>query len=80
MSEVLSPPPPPSAEALDSLSPELRAWVEGLHIYIAKTVLVHNEVQNVSDTGGAGSGGSGNQYVGLKIEGTTYKVLHDGTI
>lgn len=36
----------------------------------------------VSDgtTGGTGSAGSGNQYVELVINGTTYKVLHDGTV
>ena len=32
------------------------------------------------DTGGSGSAGSGNQYVELNIGGTTYKVLHDGTV
>ena len=31
-------------------------------------------------TGGAGSGGAGNQYVQLNINGTTYKILHDGTV
>jgi hypothetical protein len=31
-------------------------------------------------TGGTGSAGSGKQYVELKIDGTTYKVLHDGAI
>lgn len=30
-------------------------------------------------TGGTGSAGSGNQYIELVIDGTTYKVLHDGT-
>lgn len=32
------------------------------------------------DTGGTGSAGSGNQYVELEINGTIYKVLHDGTV
>jgi hypothetical protein len=32
------------------------------------------------DTGGTGSAGAGNQYVELTINGTTYKVLHDGTV
>jgi hypothetical protein len=32
------------------------------------------------DTGGTGSAGAGNQYVELEINGTTYKVLHDGTV
>jgi hypothetical protein len=32
------------------------------------------------DTGGSGSAGAGNQYVEIEINGTTYKVLHDGTV
>ena len=41
-----------------------------------------NESFAVSDgtTGGAASAGAGNQYVELKIDGVTYKVLHDGTV
>lgn len=31
-------------------------------------------------TGGTGSAGAGNQYVEMTINGTTYKVLHDGTV
>ncbi len=31
-------------------------------------------------TGGSSSAGSGNQYVELDINGTVYKVLHDGTV
>jgi hypothetical protein len=31
-------------------------------------------------TGGSGSGGAGNQYVELSINGTVYKMLHDGTV
>ncbi len=31
-------------------------------------------------TGGTGSAGAGNQYVELTISGTTYKILHDGTV
>ncbi|HEY7823648.1 MAG TPA: hypothetical protein VIG24_12475 [Acidimicrobiia bacterium] len=30
-------------------------------------------------TGGTGSAGAGNQYVEMTINGTTYKVLHDGS-
>lgn len=30
-------------------------------------------------TGGTGSAGAGSQYVELEVNGTTYKVLHDGT-
>lgn len=31
-------------------------------------------------TGGSGSAGAGNQYVAITINGTTYKMLHDGTV
>lgn len=31
-------------------------------------------------TGGSASAGAGNQYVEISIAGTTYKVLHDGTV
>jgi hypothetical protein len=33
-----------------------------------------------TNTGGAGSAGAGNQYIEIHINGTTYKVLHDGTV
>lgn len=35
---------------------------------------------NTGSTAGAGSAGSGNQYVELKIAGVRYKLLHDGSI
>ena len=35
---------------------------------------------NTGGTGGAGSAGAGNQYVELNINGSRYKLLHDGTI
>jgi len=31
-------------------------------------------------TGGSGSAGSGNQYIEINFNGTTYKMLHDGTV
>jgi len=31
-------------------------------------------------TGGAASAGAGSQYVEITVAGTTYKVLHDGTV
>lgn len=31
-------------------------------------------------TGGSGSAGAGNQYIEISVAGTTYKVLHDGTV
>lgn len=37
-------------------------------------------VSGTGDVGGAGSAGVGNQYVGLRIDGVVYKLLHDGTI
>lgn len=36
--------------------------------------------EGAGTTGGTGSAGAGNQYVELRIGGTRYKVLHDGTI
>jgi len=35
---------------------------------------------STGNTGGAGSAGSGNQYIELTIGTTTYKILHDGTV
>jgi hypothetical protein len=31
-------------------------------------------------TGGTGSAGAGNTYVEINVNGTNYKVLHDGTV
>lgn len=44
------------------------------------TSYVNNIIQATAATGGAGSGGAGNQYVTLRINGVTYKLLHDGTV
>jgi hypothetical protein len=41
---------------------------------------VSNLASSDGTTGGTGSAGAGNQYVELRIAGTTYKVLHDGTV
>ena len=38
------------------------------------------DITSSGTTGGTGSAGSGNQYVELTIGGTTYKLLHDGTV
>ena len=49
----------------------------------AQERLVALETDSVSSdgtTGGAASAGAGNQYVELVIDGTTYKLLHDGTV
>lgn len=46
-------------------------------------VVFAQEIRGVDSdgtTGGTGSAGAGNQYVELEINGTTYKVLHDGTV
>jgi hypothetical protein len=51
-----------------------------------KTYLQNNNGRYIAitsttgDTGGASSAGSGNQYVELLINGSRYKLLHDGTI
>jgi hypothetical protein len=49
-----------------------------------KTFTFPNASGNVpvssATTGGAGSAGVGNQYVELNINGTVYKILHDGTV
>jgi hypothetical protein len=51
-----------------------------------KTYLQNNNGRYIAlsattgNTGGAGSAGSGNQYVELNINGSRYKLLHDGTI
>ena len=39
-----------------------------------------NDIDQNSTTGGTGSAGAGNQYITLTIDGTTYKLLHDGTV
>lgn len=41
---------------------------------------VANLVSYTGNTGGSGSANSGAQYVELTINGTTYKILHDGTV
>lgn len=40
---------------------------------------IDKTVSSEGATGGSGSAGVGNQYVELTINGTTYKVLHDGS-
>lgn len=40
----------------------------------------HYVAMSNGNTGGAGSGGAGNQYVEVEINGVAYKVLHDGTV
>ena len=59
-----------------------------------KTVTLQNPDTNNSDkiietdklvtsagtVGGTGSGGAGNQYVVITVDGVSYKVLHDGIV
>jgi len=43
-------------------------------------ILIFPPIWSSETTGGTGSAGSGKQYVELTINGTTYKILHDGTV
>lgn len=40
----------------------------------------YNLALSSGTTGGASSAGAGNQYIEITVAGTTYKVLHDGTV
>jgi hypothetical protein len=55
--------------------------INGVHIEVEGSYLKERSAAD-SDiaAGGVGSAGAGNQYVELNIGGTTYKVLHDGTV
>jgi len=44
------------------------------------TITAIGSVTSAGTTGGTGSAGAGNQYVEVAINGTTYKLLHDGTV
>ena len=44
------------------------------------TLTYGDRVTSDGDTGGAGSAGAGNQYVEFSVDGTVYKLLHDGTV
>jgi hypothetical protein len=56
----------------------LRALVNAYNAFVD----TFNDTGVTSDgtTGGTGSAGAGNQYIKMTINGTTYKVLHDGTV
>ncbi len=72
---------PPALPDLTQTSPEIRAYMIQLDAWLRQSVIDWEKMpKQTAATGGAGSAGSGNQYVPLKIEGTTYKVLHDGTV
>jgi hypothetical protein len=47
---------------------------------IQATNVLYYSPNSSGTTGGSASAGAGNQYVELTINGTTYKVLHDGTV
>ncbi len=53
-------------------NPEIIIWAEG-----AERMKLDDTTGAVS---GTGSAGAGKQYVELRIGGTRYKLLHDGTI
>lgn len=44
------------------------------------TTVYTDELDVGATTGGTASAGVGNQYVSVKIDGVTYKLLHDGTL
>lgn len=50
-----------------------------LHQLVDSATLA-NAVESDGTTGGADSAGEGKQYVSMTIDGTTYKILHDGTV
>ena len=64
-----------------SEAPPLNSAIE---IVVARTLdFGADDAANInqnSTTGGTGSAGAGNQYITLTIDGTTYKLLHDGTV
>ena len=45
-----------------------------------RAVKLRSVASSDGTTGGSGSGGAGNQYIKITVGGTSYKVLHDGTI
>ncbi len=51
-----------------------------LHATNFGAILEANLIGSDGTTGGSSSAGSGNQYVEIDIGGSTYKVLHDGTV
>lgn len=59
-------------------SPRFQTFLDAIEFNINN--LDSTKVGSDGTTGGTGSAGAGNQYVEMTIDGTTYKVLHDGTV
>ena len=65
-----------------------KAWDTGtpLSANLTKDTMetIYNSIDDITQTafavGGTGSAGAGTQYVTLTINGSTYKLLHDGTV
>jgi hypothetical protein len=57
-----------------------RDIIDEIYGSISATNVLYYSPNSSGTTGGSASAGAGNQYVELTINGTTYKVLHDGTV
>ena len=57
-----------------------RDIIDEIYVSILATNVLYYSPNSSGITGGSASAGAGNQYVELTINGTTYKVLHDGTV
>ena len=57
-----------------------RDIIDEIYVSIQATNVLYYSPNSSGTTGGSASAGAGNQYVELTINGTTYKVLHDGTV
>lgn len=67
----------------DIWTEEQFAQLQEIELAIRKLVSLINDQKVKSDnsTGGTGSAGAGNQYISLTLpNGTSYKVLHDGSL
>jgi len=69
----------------DVLTPEAAIYINDLQaaneaLAARVATLESTAAKGDGTTGGTGSAGAGAQYVEIKVDGTTYKVLHDGTV
>ena len=69
-----------TAEVFDMRDTVFQSVTDEIYTTISATDIRYYSPDSSGTTGGSGSAGSGNQYVELDIDGTTYKVLHDGTV
>lgn len=69
-------------QRLTDIIKHIRASIGVFGQVLANEIKEANVRVTTSDgsTGGSGSAGAGNQYVELNVDGTTYKILHDGTV